>query len=59
MQVFSVFDLTSGLADSGFPIKVVFFPLAETESAKTALREIKNFMEVNPKSTVIILNVYC
>lgn len=58
MQVCSVFNLTEGLKDSS-PIKLVFFPMAEMESARAALKEIKHYVDSNPASTVIILNPFC
>lgn len=38
---------------------MVFFPIAEMDSAKSALKEIKEYINDNPKSTVIILNPFC
>jgi|LakMenEpi03Aug12_release.lakeMendotaPanAssembly.Ray.scaffolds.fasta_scaffold449562_2 hypothetical protein len=60
MQVFSVFDLKEKINNSAkHPIKLVFFPIAEMDSAKSALKEIKEYVRDNPKSTVIILNPFC
>jgi len=60
MQVFSIFNLKDSLNNSAeHPIKLIFFPIAEMDTASVALKEIKQYVDDNPKSTVIILNPFC
>lgn len=59
MEVVSVFNLHQALANTTKPIKLLFFPVAEVESARVTLKAIKAFVDCNPASTVIILNPFC
>ena len=61
MEIFTVYNMRSGLREdcTKYPIKLIFFPVAELEYSRIFLGEIKDFIERNPKTTVVILNAFC
>lgn len=61
MEIFSIYNIQEILRDkcSKYPIKVIFFPVAEKEFAKDILSQIKNYIQQNSQVTFILLNAFC
>ncbi|XP_031472708.1 uncharacterized protein LOC116245181 [Nymphaea colorata] len=61
MEVFSVYDLYRGLESDHqkYPIKLVFFPVAEVEYARIFLEQVHHYLKSHPGTTIIILNAFC
>lgn len=61
MEIFSIYNIQEILRDkcNKYPIKVIFFPVAEKEFAKGILSQIKNYIKENSQVTFILLNAFC
>lgn len=61
MEVFTIYDLYRGLESDHqkFPIKLVFFPVAEVEYARIFLEQVHLYLKSHPGTTIIILNAFC